>query len=30
VCLSRAMARAIYLATPAENDVVPTWREKWG
>ena len=30
VCLSRAMARAIYLATPAANDVVPTWREKWG
>lgn len=30
VCLSRAMARAIYLATPAPNDVVPTWREKWG
>ena len=30
VCLSRAMARAIYLATPAPGDVVPTWREKWG
>lgn len=30
VCLSRAMARAIYLATPAANDIVPTWREKWG
>lgn len=30
VCLARAMARAIYLATPADNDVVPTWREKWG
>ena len=30
VCLSRAMARAVYLATPAANDVVPTWREKWG
>ncbi len=30
VCLSRAMARAVYLATPAAGDVVPTWREKWG
>lgn len=30
VCLARAMARAIYLATPAPNDIVPTWREKWG
>ncbi len=26
-CLSRAMARAIYLATPAAGDPVPTWRE---
>jgi D-aminopeptidase len=30
VCLSRAMARAVYSATPAEGDVVPTWRERWG
>lgn len=30
VCLSRAIARAIYHATPAPNDPVPTWREKWG
>lgn len=30
VCLARAMARAIYLATPAPNDVVPTWQQKWG
>jgi L-aminopeptidase/D-esterase-like protein len=30
VCLSRAMARAVYLATPADGDVVPTWREQWG
>jgi L-aminopeptidase/D-esterase-like protein len=30
VCLSRAIARAIYLATPARNDPVPTWREKFG
>lgn len=30
VCLSRAIARAIYLATPAETDIVPTWQQKWG
>jgi len=30
VCLARAMARAVYLATPAAGDLVPTWREKWG
>jgi D-aminopeptidase len=30
VCLSRAMARAVYEATPAAGDVVPTWRERWG
>jgi D-aminopeptidase len=30
VCLSRAMARAVYHAVPAAGDVVPTWREKWG
>jgi L-aminopeptidase/D-esterase-like protein len=29
-CLSRAIARAIYHATPAPGDPVPTWREKWG
>ena len=28
-CLTRAIARAIYLATPAPGDLVPTWREKW-
>jgi D-aminopeptidase len=28
-CLARAIARAIYLATPAPGDLVPTWREKW-
>ena len=26
----RAIARAIYLATPAPGDPLPTWREKWG
>jgi L-aminopeptidase/D-esterase-like protein len=30
VCLSRAMARAIYLASPAPGDTVPTWQQKWG
>jgi L-aminopeptidase/D-esterase-like protein len=29
VCLSRAIARAVYLATPAAGDPYPTWREKW-
>lgn len=29
-CLARAIARAIYLATPAPGDLLPTWREKWG
>jgi L-aminopeptidase/D-esterase-like protein len=30
VCLTRAIARAIYLATPAAGDMQPTWREMWG
>ena len=30
VCLSRAIARAIYHAVPADGDIVPTWQEKWG
>jgi len=30
VCLARAIARAIFLATPAAGDVAPTWQEKWG
>lgn len=30
LCVARAMARAIYLATPAPGDTMPTWREKWG
>ncbi len=28
-CLSRAVARAIFCATPAPNDTRPTWREKY-
>jgi len=30
VCLTRAIARAVYHATPAPGDVVPTWRERYG
>jgi len=30
VCLSRAIARAIYLASPAPGDTRPTWRMRWG
>lgn len=29
VCLSRAMARAIYLAEAAPGDPVPTWSQRW-
>jgi len=28
--LSRAIARAVYLATPAETDMQPTWQQKFG
>ena len=30
VCLARAIARAVYLATPAPGDLFPTWQQKWG
>lgn len=30
LCVSRAIARAIYEASPAENDLLPTWRTKNG
>lgn len=30
LCLSRAIARAVYLASPAPNDPKPTWRERFG
>jgi L-aminopeptidase/D-esterase-like protein len=30
MCLSRAVARAVYLAVPAPGDMVPTWRERYG
>ena len=29
VCLTRAIARAVYHATPAPGDIVPTWRERY-
>lgn len=29
-CLSRAIARAVYEATPAKADLFPTWRERFG
>jgi L-aminopeptidase/D-esterase-like protein len=29
-CMTRAIARAVFLATPAAGDVLPTWREKFG
>lgn len=29
VCLSRAIARAIYEASPAEGDLYPTWKQKF-
>jgi D-aminopeptidase len=27
LCLSRAIARAVYLATPADGDLLPTWSQ---
>lgn len=30
VCVSRAIARGVYEATPAANDILPTWQEKYG
>jgi L-aminopeptidase/D-esterase-like protein len=29
-CISRAIARGIYLATPASGDLLPTWRQRFG
>ncbi len=29
-CMARAIARAVYEATPAPGDLLPTWREKFG
>lgn len=30
LCLSRAIARGIYEATPAPGDILQTWRQKYG
>ena len=30
LCLSRAIARGVYLATPSVGDVLPTWGQKHG
>lgn len=30
VCLSRAIARAVYLAQTSKNDTLPTWTERFG
>ncbi len=29
-CLARAIARAVYAATPAPGDMFPTWQQKFG
>ncbi len=29
-CMARAIARGVYMATPAPKDPKPTWRAKWG
>ncbi len=29
-CMARAIARAIYLATPAPGDTLPTWQQRFG
>lgn len=30
MCLSRAIARAVYAATPEPGDTLPTWSQVWG
>lgn len=30
LCLARAIARAVYAATPDPGDILPTWSQKWG
>lgn len=30
LCLSRAIARAVYLASPAPRDALPSWRQRFG
>jgi D-aminopeptidase len=29
-CLARAIARAVYLATPMEGDIFPAWSVRFG
>lgn len=29
ICLTRAIARGVFEATPAAGDTLPTWKEKW-
>lgn len=29
LCVARAIARAVYLATPAPNDTLPTWTQRY-
>ncbi len=29
LCLARAVARGVYLATPAGGDTLPTWQARW-
>ncbi|MEQ9691482.1 MAG: P1 family peptidase, partial [Bauldia litoralis] len=29
-CMARAIARGVHAATPASNDTVPTWRQRFG
>ncbi len=28
-CLARAIARGVYAASPAQNDILPTWKERF-
>jgi len=30
VCLSRAIARAVFHASRSSGDILPTWQERWG
>lgn len=30
ICLARAIARGVWLATPAPDDPVPCWRDLYG
>ncbi|MBX2825883.1 MAG: P1 family peptidase [Gammaproteobacteria bacterium] len=30
LCLSRAIARGVFMATPEAGDILPCWRQRWG